>query len=145
MEVDPPNTALSPTTVVRPSHIPILINNAIEDKEKITVADGQEYLKRQREDDWIENRVARIEAQNGKLDKLRSDVKVEEAKLENLEREYKSEVARIKKRRELYDKKASSRVERRQAGKIIKKHKRELEKKQEKLRDEMEELHLDKI
>uniref|UniRef100_A0A1I7TZ65 DNA-directed DNA polymerase n=1 Tax=Caenorhabditis tropicalis TaxID=1561998 RepID=A0A1I7TZ65_9PELO len=36
-------------------------------------------------------------------------------------------------------------VERRQAGKIIKKHKRELEKKREKLRDEMEELHLDKI
>ncbi|CAP38384.1 Protein CBG21637 [Caenorhabditis briggsae] len=98
MEVDPPNTALSPTTVVHPSHIPKLIKrNAIEDKEKITVADGQEYLKRQREDDWIENRVAR------------------------------------------------NRVERRQAGKIIKKHKRELEKKQEKLRDEMEELHLDKI
>uniref|UniRef100_A0A1I7TZ70 Uncharacterized protein n=1 Tax=Caenorhabditis tropicalis TaxID=1561998 RepID=A0A1I7TZ70_9PELO len=145
MEVDPPNTALSPTTVVRPSHIPKLINNAIEDKKKITVADGQEYLKRQREDDWIENRVARIEAQKGKLEKLRNDVKVEEAKIENLEREYKSEVARIKKRRELYDKKASNLVERRQAGKIIKKHKRELEKKREKLRDEMEELHLDKI
>ncbi|CAP20961.1 Protein CBG24324 [Caenorhabditis briggsae] len=85
MEVDPPNTALSPTTVVHQSQ------KLIKDKEKITVADGQEYLKRQREDDWIENRVARIEAQNGKLEKLRSDVKVEEAKLENLEREYKSE------------------------------------------------------
>ncbi|KAF1747500.1 hypothetical protein GCK72_023965 [Caenorhabditis remanei] len=72
------------------------------------------------------------------IENLKAKIEIQRTKLQRLLRDLKSEETRIEKRRLLYDTKTENRIKRRDASKQIKKQKRELADKREKLREEME-------